>query len=335
MREQHENVLLELEWKPVTATQWINDVEDSWTFDLSKTFDLVRIVSDIERESMRYLWRAASLYWHGESLAATAPDLTVLRRHPISLRMRDLLERAGMLQQAACGGLWSEQRRHEVFLQDHANCPRCDNAGIETEEHRFYCFKGNTTGDPDLVDLVAKDDWIVPEARVGLTKPELRSFLRGLTPGSWLVEEPFEGREVFLVADAIHDGFHVGPGTYFPDGSKLYPDPRRREVGWGFCSITADLQLRTGACGPATLDKATVPTAELLAVIFLVEKSVGNIHIHSDCKCVCSGTDKITQRTERGAHVTPWTRLQQASSRHQGDVEKSWCKAHITSDNFH
>ena len=28
-------------------------------------------------------------------------------------------------------------------------------------------------------------------------------------------------------------GFHFGPGTHFTDGSKLYPDPRRREVGWG------------------------------------------------------------------------------------------------------
>ena len=86
------------------------------------------------------------------------------------------------------------------------------------------------------------------------------------------MEEPYDGLEVFLVADAIHDGFHFGPGTYFTDGSKLYPDPRRREVGWGFCSVTSGLQISTGAYGPVTLDNATVPVAELLAVIFLVEK---------------------------------------------------------------
>ena len=78
-----------------------------------------------------------------------------------------------MHQLAACGGLWPEQRRHEAFLQDHANCQRCDTAETETEEHRFYFCKGNTTGDPDLVDLVAKTDWILPEALVSLTKPEL------------------------------------------------------------------------------------------------------------------------------------------------------------------
>ena len=50
---------------------------------------------------------------------------------------------------------------------------------------------------------------------------------------------------------------------------------------------------------------------------------------------MCSGKDKIAQRTERGAHITSWSRLQQALSRHQGAVEISWCKAHITSDNFH
>ena len=66
------------------------------------------------------------------------------------------------------------------------------------------------------------------------------------------MEEPYDGPEVFLVADAIHDGFHFGPVTHFTDGSKLFPDPRRREVGWGFCPVTADLQLRTGAYGPVT-----------------------------------------------------------------------------------
>ena len=70
---------------------------------LSKTFDLVTIVSDIERASVRYLWRAASLHRHGESLAATAPDLTVLRRHLHSLRKRGLLERAAVLQLEAYG----------------------------------------------------------------------------------------------------------------------------------------------------------------------------------------------------------------------------------------
>ena len=130
-------------------------------------------------------------------------------------------------------------------------------------------------------------------------------------------------------------GFTLAVAHISLDGSKLYPDPRRREVGWGFCSVTADLQLRTGAYGPVTLDNVTVPVAELLTVIFLVQRSVGPIHIHSDCKYVCSGKDKITQRTERGAHVTLWSRLQQALSRHQGAVEISWCKARITSDNFH
>ena len=104
--------------------------------------------------------------------------------------------------------------------------------------------------------------------------------------------------------------FTLGPGTYFTDGSKLYPDPRRREVGCGFCSVTADLQLRTGAYGPDTLDNATVPVAELLAVIILVERSVGPINIHSDCKFVCACFNKFAQRTIRGAHVTLWTRLQ-------------------------
>ena len=103
---------------------------------------------------------------------------------------------------------------------------------------------------------------------------------------------------------------------------------------WGFCSVTPHLQLRTGTYGPVTLESATVPVSELLAVMFLLERSVGPIHIHSDCKYVCAGRNKLTQRTKRRAHVTLWPRLQKALLRHQGTVEISWCKAHITAGNF-
>ena len=145
---------------------------------------MVPISTDIERASRRHLWEAASSHRHGESFATATPDLTILRRHLHSLRKAGLLERAAMLQLATCGGLWTEQRRYEAFLQDHAICPRCD-IEIESEEHRFYVCQGNAEGYPELGDIVAKTDWILPEAREGLTKPDLRSFfLRGLALGS-------------------------------------------------------------------------------------------------------------------------------------------------------
>ena len=89
-----------------------------------------------------------------------------------------------MLQLATRGGLWTEHRRYEASMHDHAICPRCD-IEIESEEHRFYVCQGNAEGFPDLGNIVAKTDWILPEAREGLTKPDLRSFfLRGLALGS-------------------------------------------------------------------------------------------------------------------------------------------------------
>ena len=59
-------VLLELGWKPLLATHWISDLEDTWTFDLTQTFDLGPIITDIERASRRHLWKAASSHRHGE-----------------------------------------------------------------------------------------------------------------------------------------------------------------------------------------------------------------------------------------------------------------------------
>ena len=104
-------ILLELEWKPLSATHWFSDLEGTWTFDRTQTSDLVPIVTDVERASMRYWWKAASSHRHGESFAAATPDLTMLRRHLHSLRKRGFLERATMLQLAACRGMWTDQTR--------------------------------------------------------------------------------------------------------------------------------------------------------------------------------------------------------------------------------
>ena len=113
----------------------------------------------VESSFSTQTWRKSGSYCtRSHGVAQTSPE---------SPSERGLLEGAAVLQLAACAGLWPEQRRNEAFSQDHANCPRCDTAEIETEEHRFYGCKGNTTGDPDFVDLVAKTDWIVLEDRVG------------------------------------------------------------------------------------------------------------------------------------------------------------------------
>ena len=73
-------ILLELGWKPLSATHWISDLEDTWTFDLTQTFDLVPTVTGIERASRRHLWKAASLHRNGESFAAATPDRSPLKR---------------------------------------------------------------------------------------------------------------------------------------------------------------------------------------------------------------------------------------------------------------
>ena len=73
-------ILLELGWKPLSATHWISDLEDTWTFDLTQTFDLVPTVTGIERASRRHLWKAASLHRNGERFAAVTTDRASLQR---------------------------------------------------------------------------------------------------------------------------------------------------------------------------------------------------------------------------------------------------------------
>ena len=227
-------MLLELGWKPLSTTHWISDLEDTCTFDLAQTLIWFPLSPTLSVHPGAIVWKAVSLHRHGESFAAATPDLTILRRHLQRLRKRGLLERAAMLQLAACGGLWTEQRSYEAFLQDNAICQRCD-IEIESEEHRFHVCKGNAEGDPDSVDTVAKTvGFCLKHVKASRCLISVHFFCEAWHQVLGSVEAPYDGPEVFLVADAIHDGFHFGPGTYFTDGSKLYPDPRRREVGWGF-----------------------------------------------------------------------------------------------------
>ena len=150
------------------------------------------------------------------------------------------------------------------------------------------------------------------------------------------MEAPYDGPEVFLVADAIHDGFHFSLGTYFTDGSKLYPYPRRREVGWGFCSVTPDLQLCTGVNGPVTFESSILYQWRNSWQSFSwLKDQLDPFTSTRTASMFCAGTNKLTQSTKRRALVALWTRLHKALSRHQGTVEIPWCKAHITAGNFH
>ena len=120
---------------------------------------------------MRHLWKSVSAHRHGESFAIATPDLTVLRRHLHSLRKRGLLERAGLLVEA-CGRNNGATKRSCRTVQ----FARVATLEMESEEHRFCVCEGNGEGDPDLLDIVAKTDWILPEALEGLMKLALRSF---------------------------------------------------------------------------------------------------------------------------------------------------------------
>ena len=251
-------ILLELEWNPVTAAHWINDLEDTWTFDLSKTFDLFTIVDDIERASMRYLWRAKLLYIGMEKVWQL--------QHQISRCCADIFAvsaRKVCLREPLCFS-WRPVARVVT--------PR----KLQQKSIVSTVAKG-TPRATDLVDLAAKTDWILPEARVGLTKPELRSFfLRALTPSSWLVDLrfsllPMPSMMVFTLALAH---FSRMVPHFFPIHAVVM-----------LVGVSA-LPQQISNCAQEHVDQSHLTMLLcLLAVVFLVERSVGPVHIHSGCKC--------------------------------------------------
>ena len=107
---------------PLTATHWINDLEDAWTFDLSKPLILF---------PSSQTWSGHPCVPCGEQLHYIGMEKVWLPQHQISRCCADISTvsaRGVFLRErchAAVGGLrrcsWPEHRRHEAFLQDHAN----------------------------------------------------------------------------------------------------------------------------------------------------------------------------------------------------------------------
>ena len=59
-----------------------------------------------------------------------------------------------MLQLAACGFLWPEQRRHEAFLQDHANCRVVTPRKLKQKSIVSTFAKGAPRANPTLLTLL-------------------------------------------------------------------------------------------------------------------------------------------------------------------------------------
>ena len=143
-------ILLELEWKPVSASHWIGSTilktHGPWIYQTlsilsPSSMTLSERPCDTCGEQLRYIGMERVLQLQHQISRCCAVIFTVSAREVC-------FQRAAMLQLAACGGLRLERRRHEAFLQDHANCPRCDIAELETEEHRFYFCEGKRHGRP-------------------------------------------------------------------------------------------------------------------------------------------------------------------------------------------
>ena len=77
-----------------------------------------------------------------------------------------------------------------------------------------------------------------------------------------------------------------------------------RLVGGSVCSVTAGLPLRTGAHGPVTLDNATVPVAELLAVTFFGSKGLLDPSTSTPIASMCALAKTSLHNARNEAHTS-------------------------------
>ena len=157
-------------------------------------------------------------------------------------------------------------------------------------------------------------------------------WTRGLVPKAWTRTETPRGIRLRLGGDKWEGG------TYFLDGSggENTSDPRLRRCGW------AAVKLKEGEgtdfeqviCGSLPGEKQTVPRAELMAAISVLEEmrgKAGHLLMYTDCKYVHKGA--IQGKGKRGMknNLDLWDRfweLKDEREREGYEVRIEKVKAH-------
>ena len=141
------------------------------------------LLQAVKQAASLKVWGMASQHHLGAGLEAGV-DMTVFQRVYKKLVKEGQNNAAGVLMNAAAGGVWTRDRiaraKREQGLEFDSKCPNC---GTETQDdyHLFWgCVCLDTSSDP----RIRKSQWLVGEAWRGReTRPCF--YMRGLTPKDW------------------------------------------------------------------------------------------------------------------------------------------------------
>eukprot|EP00973_Karenia_brevis_P066177 9197701-Karenia_brevis.AAC.1 len=207
---------------------------------------------------------------------------------------------AGVLRMIAAGGVWTKARLYaeqdELGQPEQATdimCERC-HAEPDNDLHRFWTCKEimKCTAVEGLSEKEAErarraiqvSQHLIEDAVKGCDMGQRCFWLRGIIPACWTSAKCEHEEQMWFYGEARPDTKATVEEAYV-DGSGTTSDPRLRRTGFAACWLDRQHTQVLGAIlGNTPPDDQTVPYAELLAIVVILEHTTGPIHIWSDCE---------------------------------------------------
>ena len=327
--------LLEINWDPISATQWDTDAGKSWLIparedeDFKKlNADYSEIFSDINSSVDRILWARASKHQAGDDLHSGG-DFSMIRQEHRRFAIKEQFSEIALNTVVTTGGQWTRTRMVAAAYDVSPLCPRCGDQD-ESLFHRIWTCAANCDHE-DYTD----SNCLIGQA-VANFEASPSFWLRGVPAASDTIpvfdESPpisaSFGDFLGIVRDA--EGF----AEIFGDGSggEHSSDRRRRRAGLGFVSLAPGaLDPIAGFSSSLAGRVQTVPRAELSAFLAALEQIPGKIRYMTDHLALAQvwskGVSLHLASSTPPSNVDLWTRILEAA----GDrvIQCVWIPAHV------
>jgi len=272
------------------------------------------------------LWKQAAAGRNGAGLEQ-GPDLhmslALLRRWR---KLQD--ERVPVLETVLAGGCWSDARVAAAFA-DGTTCPACGTNDTGDLHHIWECPATLAIDRPEVQDT---NRYAGTAAEMALQFPS--AWLRGLFPCNYVkISSPVPAADdLVFYGDDLPDW---AGGTYYSDGSGgvFGSVPMLRRVGLGIAKLRPGLPLclSWGATGCVPNSAQTVPRAELLAVVRILQNVAheADLDIVSDSLITVAGYNRTGERQR--ANEDLWLLADELLSARRAAGSSTvvrWIKAH-------
>ena len=319
--------LLDYGWDPFESGIWVDPTGHAHYPTQPETHQT--ILDCFKKSATHYLQVQASRHPLGEG-AQHGLDYQDFARHYKRLKTQDPIG-AGRLFSIGQGSLWTPVR-----ITDYTNfqCPMCGYCGCNWYHIVWACPWMNKQKHPHIQGTNHLYQFV---RHIWTDHPTL--WLRGIVASNHVHLTPplteQEATECFTFAGKLVFASTFGPvdlpegafGGTDGSGGEHSSDPLLRRCAFAFVVLSGAGELLLSIRGPLGGVSQTVPRAELIAFLLIIEHTTGYLPVCTDSKYVYNGFSK-GPRHHHGYNKDLWARFWKTYSARNGICKLDWTPSH-------